>query len=69
MSNNKYLPHIHVLTEDDANRQIANGFIQVPNVHNRAVLLNSCHLLMVGTSLGSNSRINMSLEWENSQKE
>ncbi len=36
MSNN-YLPHIHVVPEDDANRQIVNGFIQVPNVHNRAV--------------------------------
>ena len=36
MSNN-YRPHIHVVPEDDANRQIANGFIQVPNVDNRAV--------------------------------
>jgi|SRR5579863_4691113 len=26
MSANKYVPHIHVLPEDDANRQIANGF-------------------------------------------
>lgn len=26
MSTNRYLPHIHVLPEDDANRQIANGF-------------------------------------------
>ena len=26
MSANKYAPHIHVLPEDDANRQIANGF-------------------------------------------
>jgi hypothetical protein len=27
MSVNKYLPHVHVLPEDDANRQIANGFL------------------------------------------
>lgn len=27
MSVNKYLPHIFVLPEDDANRQIANGFL------------------------------------------
>jgi hypothetical protein len=26
MSVNKYLPHIYVLPEDDANRQLANGF-------------------------------------------
>jgi len=26
MSVNKYLPHIYVLPEDDANRQMANGF-------------------------------------------
>jgi hypothetical protein len=26
MSVNKYLPHVYVLPEDDANRQIANGF-------------------------------------------
>ncbi len=34
---NKYLPHIHVLAEDDANRQIANGFLLAPNLNNRAV--------------------------------
>ena len=34
---NKYLPHIHVLAEDDANRQIANGFLLELNVNNRAV--------------------------------
>jgi hypothetical protein len=34
---NKYLPHIHVLAEDDANRQIANGFLQDLNVDDRAV--------------------------------
>ena len=27
MSANRYVPHIHVLPEDDANRQIANGFL------------------------------------------
>jgi len=27
MSVNKYLPHVFVLPEDDANRQIANGFL------------------------------------------
>jgi len=26
MSVNKYLPHVYVLPEDDANRQVANGF-------------------------------------------
>ena len=26
MSVNKYLPHVYVLPEDDANRQLANGF-------------------------------------------
>jgi hypothetical protein len=34
---NKYLPHIHVLAEDDANRQIANGFLLAPNLDDRAV--------------------------------
>lgn len=34
---NKYQPHIHVLAEDDANRQIANGFLLAPNLDNRAV--------------------------------
>ncbi len=36
MSNN-YLPHIHVLAQDDRNRQIANGFLLGPNLNNRAV--------------------------------
>ena len=36
MSNN-YRPHINVLAEDDANRQIANGFLLGPNLNNRAV--------------------------------
>lgn len=34
---NKYQPHIHVLAEDDANRQIANGFLLESNLNNRAV--------------------------------
>ena len=33
---NNYLPHIHVLAEDDANRQIAHGFLLELN-DNRAV--------------------------------
>ena len=40
MSCNKFQPHILVLPEDDANRQIANGFIMEPslNVRNIQVL-------------------------------
>lgn len=34
---NKYRPHLLVLPEDDANRQIANGFILHPNVNSRAI--------------------------------
>lgn len=37
MSPNQYKPHILVLPEDDANRQIANGFIQAPNLNARAI--------------------------------
>lgn len=33
MSINKYKPHLLILPEDDANRQIANGFIQNINVN------------------------------------
>lgn len=36
MSNN-YLPHIQVVPEDDANRQIVNGFLLELNVNKRAV--------------------------------
>jgi len=36
MSNN-YLPHIQVVPEDDANRQIVNGFLLDLNVNKRAV--------------------------------
>ncbi|WP_225977479.1 hypothetical protein [Nostoc sp. CENA543] len=37
MSINKYQPHVFVLPEDDANRQIANGFILDSNLNNRAI--------------------------------
>lgn len=32
MSTNDYRPHIHILPEDDANRQVANGFILSPRI-------------------------------------
>lgn len=37
MSVNKYKPHILVLPEDDANRQIANGFILELNLNSCAI--------------------------------
>ena len=37
MGVNKYEDHVFVLPEDDANRQIANGFIQNLNVNDRAI--------------------------------
>jgi hypothetical protein len=37
MSVNKYEDHVLVLPEDDANRQIANGFILNSNVKERAI--------------------------------
>jgi len=37
MSVNKYKPHILVLPEDDANRQIANGFILDLNLNSRVI--------------------------------
>jgi uncharacterized protein YcgL (UPF0745 family) len=37
MSVNKYQPHVFVLPEDDANRQIANGFVLDINLNNRAI--------------------------------
>lgn len=37
MSPNQYRPHVFVLPEDDANRQIANGFILNPNLNSRAI--------------------------------
>lgn len=39
MSTNKYLPHVLVLPEDDANREIANGFhLHVENYQQMQVL-------------------------------
>jgi hypothetical protein len=32
MSVNKHLPHVYVLPEDDANRQVANGFLLEPSL-------------------------------------
>jgi hypothetical protein len=37
MSINKHRAHILVLPEDDANRQIANGFVLDPNLNDRAI--------------------------------
>jgi len=37
MGVNKYRPHIFVLPEDDANRQIANGFLLDPALNERAI--------------------------------
>lgn len=37
MSINKYEPHLLILPEDDANRQIANGFILNPSLNGRAI--------------------------------
>lgn len=37
MSVNVYRPHVLVLAEDDANRQIANGFLLDPNIKTRNI--------------------------------
>src|ERR1039457_1878906 len=37
MSVNKYLPHVYVLPEDDANRQMANGFLLDRSVSTRKI--------------------------------
>ena len=37
MSVNKYQPHLLILPEDDANRQLANGFLLAPVLNLRAV--------------------------------
>lgn len=37
MSINKYKAHLLVLPEDDANRQMANGFILDPNLNERVI--------------------------------
>ena len=37
MSLNKYRPHVRVLPEDDANRQLANGFLLHPDLSTGAI--------------------------------
>jgi hypothetical protein len=37
MSINKYKPNLLILPEDDANRQIANGFVRDPNLNYRTI--------------------------------
>ncbi|MCP2727648.1 hypothetical protein [Limnofasciculus baicalensis] len=37
MSRNRYQPHIIILPEDRANEEIANGFIQYPNINEHAI--------------------------------
>ena len=37
MSLNRYKPHVFVLPEDDADRQIANGFVLHPNLQERNI--------------------------------
>jgi len=37
MSVNLYKPHVLVLPEDDANRQLVNGFLQDPALNSRAI--------------------------------
>lgn len=37
MAVNKYLPHVLVLPEDDADRQLANGFINNPQLATRKI--------------------------------
>lgn len=37
MSVNKYQPHVYVLPEDDANRQLANGFLLHPDLSARNI--------------------------------
>jgi hypothetical protein len=37
MSINKFKPHVLVIPEDDANRQIANGFLLDPDIANRSI--------------------------------
>jgi len=32
MSVNRYAPHVYILPEDDANRQLANGFLLEPSI-------------------------------------
>ena len=36
---NKYKPHLYVIPEDDANRQIANGFLTYHAINTRSILV------------------------------
>lgn len=42
MSSNKYKPHIVILPEDDANRQIVVGFISYQNIDHRCIDILNC---------------------------
>jgi hypothetical protein len=37
MSPNKYVPHVYVLPEDDANSQMVNGFLLWPTLNHRVI--------------------------------
>ncbi|MCW8141446.1 MAG: hypothetical protein KIT58_21290, partial [Planctomycetota bacterium] len=37
MSCNAYMPHVLVIPEDDANRQLANGFVGAPGIAPRRI--------------------------------
>lgn len=42
MSTNKFQPHVLVIPEDDANRQIANGFVLHPQLKQRYIDIQPC---------------------------
>lgn len=42
MSVDKYQPHLLIVPEDDANRQLANGFLKHPSIKRRAVQPMQC---------------------------
>ena len=42
MSVNVYKPHVLVLPEDDANREIANGFLLAPSLKLRNIQVLPC---------------------------
>ena len=42
MSANRFRPHVYVLPEDDANRQIANGFLLDASLDSRAIQVLPC---------------------------
>ena len=64
---NKYLPHVYVLPEDDANRQIVNGFFLNPYLKTNAI--NSFQTLAVGKRLSTHSKVFTSMKCENTLKE